>query len=519
MLVNDFLLKSTGLYPDKEALVCESGRFTYQAIKNKVFRFSRLLLKHQLNKSERVVIWLPNSLESVIAIFGALEAGGVFVVINNGVKPDKLEYILNDCEASTLVTSQKHFTEIKSDLKNYKSLKNLIITDAKPKKSRVKHRKKIGIIPFYDSSREFSREIRSPKIIDVDLASIIYTSGSTGVPKGAVFCHHNIVAAAESIIEYLENVPDDIIYNVLPLSFDYGLYQLLMTFKFGGTLILEKGFSYPHDMLKKIIKERVTGLPIVPAMANILLNLSHLKKYDLSALRYVTNTGQKLPVKTITKLRKALPEVDIFSMYGLTECKRVSYLEPDKLPQKPESVGQAMPNTEVFIIDDEGNKVTEPGVDGELVVRGASLMLGYWNKPEETEKVIKDGDFPGDRWLYTGDLFKMDEEGDLYFCGRKDNIIKKLGEKVSPKEIENILYQLDSISEAAVIGIDDEISGKKIKAFVSLAKNAKVKVADIIEHCTEYLEPFMVPDLVEIRDSLPLNPNGKIDKKSLGNNY
>ena len=188
--------------------------------------------------------------------------------------------------------------------------------------------------------------------------------------------------------------------------------------------------------MQKIKSENVTGLPIVPALANIILQIKHLSNFHLPALRYVTNTGQRLPKNVILRLMKALPNIDIYSMYGLTECKRVAYLPPAKLMQKPESVGKAMPNTEAFIIDDTGDRIEEPGKTGELIVRGGSLMIEYWKKPDETKKAIKEGDFPGDRWLYTGDLFKMDEDGDLYFCGRKDDIIKTLGEKVSPKEVE-----------------------------------------------------------------------------------
>ena len=513
MLVNKFLLKSAELYPNKEALVCDSGRYTYKYIIDKVNNFAKLLISQGVKKRDKVILWLPNSLETVIGIFGSLQAGAVFIVFNHQVKPEKLKYIIEDSGASTLITDRNNFSQIGTSLDEFNTLKNYIIKGLQTDSDEIGLRK--NILPF-DNFSDFSNYPNNfPRLIDVDLASIIYTSGSTGRPKGAVFTHQNMVAAAISIIEYLENIPEDIIYNVLPLSFDYGLYQLIMAFKFGGTLVLEKAFTYPYYILKRLKQEKATGFPIVPVIANILLNLEKLPRYKLPNLRYITNTGQKIPVKTIKGLQKAWPHVQIYSMYGLTECKRVAYLPPDKLSKKPESVGQAMPNTEAFLVDEDGNKINQPNKEGELVVRSASIMLGYWKRKSATKEVVKPGEYEGDRWLYTGDLFKMDEEGDLYFCGRKDAIIKKLGEKVSPREIENVLYKLDDIAEAAVFGIPDKIAGQAIKAVVSLKKSSNLSPQDIIEHCSKYLEPYMIPKFIDIRSSLPINPNGKIDKKRL----
>ena len=263
--------------------------------------------------------------------------------------------------------------------------------------------------------------------------------------------HLNIVSAATSITTYLENTPDDIIINLLPLSFDYGLYQVLMAFKVGGTIVLERSFTYPHTVIETIIREKVTGLPIVPTISAVLLQLD-LSPYKFPDLRYISNTAAALPTHHIIRLRELFPHVRIYSMYGLTECKRVSYLPPDQIDIRPTSVGRGMPNEEVYIVDEKGQRVP-PGVVGELVVRGSNVMKGYWELPEETEEKLKPGPFPGEKVLYTGDLFRMDEEGYLYFFGRKDDIIKTRGEKVSPKEVEDVLYSLPGIAEAAVIGV------------------------------------------------------------------
>jgi acyl-CoA synthetase (AMP-forming)/AMP-acid ligase II len=325
--------------------------------------------------------------------------------------------------------------------------------------------------------------------------------------------HLNMVSAATSITTYLENREDDIILSVLPLSFDYGLYQALMAFKIGGTLVLERSFTYPHAVLERVVREKITGIPLVPTMAAILLQMD-LSKYDFSSLRYVTNTAAALPVEHIRKLRGLFPHVTLFSMYGLTECKRVSYLPPEQLDIRPGSVGKGMPNEEVFVVDDAGRRVPAE-VIGELVVRGANVMKGYWQLPEETAKKLRPGPVPGEMMLYTGDLFRTDDEGYLYFVGRKDDIIKSRGEKVSPKEVENVLCSHPAIAEAAVIGVPDPVLGEAIKAIVALRSDAQATEKEVLRYCAQHLEDFMVPQIVEIRATLPKTSNGKINKREL----
>lgn len=324
--------------------------------------------------------------------------------------------------------------------------------------------------------------------------------------------HNNVVFATGSIIKYLENTHEDIVINVLPLSFDYGLYQLLMVFRFGGTLVLEISFTYPSYILKKIETERVTGFPGVPTLFSIIVQMN-LDKFDLSKLRYITNTAAALPPKHILTLREKFPTVKIYSMYGLTECKRTLYLPPDQIDNKTSSVGIAIPGTEVWIEDDDGNRLG-PGVVGELVIRGSHVMRGYWDDPETTANVYRPGPTPGERILYSGDLFKMDEDGYFYFVSRKDDILKSRGEKVSPKEVENVLYGIEGVVEAAVVGVPDKILGQAIKAFV-VVNNSTLTENDIKRHCSTHLEDFMVPSYVEFRDSLPKTSSGKISKKDI----
>ena len=354
---------------------------------------------------------------------------------------------------------------------------------------------------------------RLPRSIDVDMATIIYTSGSTGEPKGVVSTHYNMVSAAHSITTYLKNEENDIILSALPLSFDYGLYQVIMAALFGGTLVLERSFMFPVKVLEKAQQEKVTGFPLVPTMLALILKLD-LSGFDLESLRYISNTAAALPVTHIQKLQSLLPHVEIYSMYGLTECKRVSYLPPEHLSTKPTSVGIPMPNEEVFIVDENGRELG-PNLVGELVVRGSNVMQGYWNSPEETARTFRPGRYRGETLLYTGDLFKRDKEGFLYFVGRKDDMIKTKGERVSPKEIENMICNLEGISETAVIGVLDEISGQAIKVFIVPQERAAITKEDVLNYCRNNLESFLLPKYIEFITNMPMTTNGKIDKKAL----
>lgn len=514
MLLNEFLEQSAERLPDKVALVYQGKRFTYSEIDKSSNSLANALISQGLKKQNRAAIYLDNSAESVISIFAILKASGIFVVINPQVKAKKLEYILNDCQVKTLITDSKRLEDINEILPNCPNLQSIIVTDYAYLNSQLQTPSS-KLYSYSSLIQEYPTTQPAKRNIDIDLASLIYTSGSTGNPKGVMLTHLNMVSAANSITEYLENTSDDIILDCLPLSFDYGLYQVLMAFKFGGRVVLERSFTYPYQIIDLIIKEKVTGFPLVPTISAILLQLRELSKYDFSNLRYITNTAQALPPKHIFKLREIFPHVKIYSMYGLTECKRVSYLAPQELDKRPTSVGKVMPNVEVFIVDEEGNRITQPGQIGELVIRGANVMKGYWNLPELTAQRLKPSSYDGEKILYSGDYFKMDEEGYLYFISRKDDIIKTAGEMVSPKEVENVLYEIDDVVEAAVVGISDEILGNAVKAFVVLRAGSQLTEKDIILHCQKYLESFMVPKFIAFQRELPKTTTGKIRRMEL----
>jgi len=518
VLVRDFLEKTAERLPDKIALVCGKQTFSYSALDASANRLATILAEHGVHCGDRVAIHLPNSFAAVTAIFAALKAGAVFVPINPTVKPEKLAFILNDCRASVL------FSELKDNaLPGSDWLRFVVDCDRQNHPGRGQSNK-----PAYSQGTATGK---APTVLDLgevlaapvaarpqsrnsdqDLACLIYTSGSTGQSKAVMSEHRNVVFVSGSIIQYLENTESDIVFNALPLSFDYGLYQLLMTFRFGGKLVLEQSFAFPALALKRIEQERVTGLPGVPTFFSLLLQ-QDLSAFDLASLRYLTNTAAALPPSHVLELQRKFPRARLYSMYGLTETKRTLYLPPAELERRPASVGIPIPGTEAWIESDSGERM-QPGEIGELVVRGQHVMRGYWERPDATARRFRPGSIPGERLCYTGDLFRQDAEGFFYFVARKDDIIKSRGEKVAPKEVENVLYSLPGILEAAVVGIPHRILGQAIKAFVVSSKK-ELTPTGVLAHCRAHLEDFMVPLEVEFRDFLPKNASGKIDKLAL----
>jgi long-chain acyl-CoA synthetase len=492
--VEGFLLDSARRYPDKTAVVFGGARISYGQLAADAARLANVLRRRGVCRGERVVIFLDNSPETIVALFAALEAGAVFSLVNPGTKADKLAYILNNCRARAVITEKRLLAVASQAIERAPSVA-------------------VTLLAPYDEIIEAGADLPPPNPgIDLDLAMIVYTSGSTGFPKGVMMTHRNVITAATSITTYLESGPQDIVLNVLPLAFDYGLYQALMCAKVGATLVLEKSFAYPAVVLERLRGERVTGFPIVPTMAALLLQLKDLAPGMFPDLRYMTNTAAALPPAHIARLQELFPTTRIFSMYGLTECKRCTYLPPEQLSIRPGSVGIAIPGTEVYVVDEQGERVA-PGVVGELVVRGGHVMQGYWGDTETTDRRLKRGPYPWEKVLYTGDLFKTDDAGYLYFVARKDDIIKTRGEKVSPKEVENVLYELAGVREAAVVGMPDAVLGAAIKAIVVVEPGAALTEREVIRHCAKHLEEFMVPKLVEFRSELPKTDTGKISRR------
>ena len=507
MLLHQLFDATTRRVPDKVALVTGARRFTYRDLDGLASRLAASLQRVGVERGDRVAIFADNGVEAIVGIYGALKAGAVFMPVNPLTKSEKLALLLDDSRSAYLLTTQVLRPVWEPALARNITVQACLVSGLPAADTGARLRS-------YDDAVASPGSAPTAPTIDQDLASIIYTSGSSGEPKGVMLTHLNMVSAARSVNGYLGMTGEDVIMCALPLAFDYGLYQILMGFMVGATVVLEHSFAFPVKVLEVMAKEGVTVFPVVPTMLSIVIGLGNLPRFDLHRLRMITNTAAALSERHVSDVRALFPQAALYSMYGLTECKRVTYLPPEQLAIRPASVGRGMPNEEVWLVDEQGKRLPN-GCTGELVIRGSHVMRGYWGRPEQTAERLRPGPYPGELVLYSGDIFRTDEEGYLYFVARKDDIVKSRGEKVSPREVENVLYGLEGVQDAAVIGVPDPMLGAAIKAFLVLRSGYSYSERDVIKHCLDKLESFMVPKYVAFVDELPTTKTGKIDKSVL----
>lgn len=516
-LVQHLLRSSARHRPRKEALVHGERRLSYEEVERSSNRLAVGLRRIGFERGERVGIFLDKGIEEVISIFAALKAGGVFVPINEHLLRDQVRHIISDCRVRVLITSFKRLAMIQDDLPALDSLATVILTDD------LRPGDKAASVPNCYSFAKLERslpESMEERGISNDLAAILYTSGSTGKPKGVMLSHANLVAGSCIVSSYLEIGKSDRLVSVLPFSFDYGLNQLLTAFQNGGTLILLT-FRFPSDITKVFLEEEITVFAGVPPLWCLLARpQSPLHSYDFPKLRCITNSGGAIHQEVIQSLRRALPNTDIVLMYGLTEAFRSTYLPPDQLQQRPTSMGKAIPDTQIFVVGETG-ELCQPGEVGELVHRGPTVCMGYWGNPKATRKVLRPHPFAPKEALneelvcFSGDLVKMDSEDYLYFVGRRDEMIKCSGYRVSPNEVEEVLFSTGEIAAAAAIGVPDIVLGQRIKAFVVPVYPDQFDADRLLSFCSEKMPNYMVPRELQLLQELPKTSSGKVDYQAL----
>jgi acyl-CoA synthetase (AMP-forming)/AMP-acid ligase II len=453
----------------------------------------------------------PNPITAAVGFWAVAMCGAVVVLISPRTPAHKLAWILNDADAAALITDESLVGVAMAA--GLTKLRAVIVAGPPSALADLSH---LGHLVTLDEAVAAGSQADDdlPVRAGTDLAALIYTSGSSGEPKAVMVTHDNVDAAATAISSYLDLTCRDALLCALPLSFDYGLYQMIMSVQAGARLVLERSFDLPGQILNTIVRDGVTVFPGVPTMFAMLARLPSLERWDLTGVRTITSTGSALATEQVAWLRRAFPRAQIFSMYGLTECKRCTYLPPVDLERKPGSVGVSIPGNEIWVVDAEDRVVAADEV-GELVVRGPTVMAGYWRRPEETARRLRPGPDPGELVLYTGDLCRLDEDGYLYFVSRMDEVIKSRGEKVAPAEVEAALRSSPGVLDAAVVGRPDEILGQAIHAYVVVDNRSQVTPAGLRAACFERLEPFMVPQAIEIVDTMPRTANGKIEKAAL----
>lgn len=513
-LVWHLLRDSARRSPDKEALVHGNQRLSYRQISRDAAGLATGLRSAGLLRGDRVGIYVDASIPQVASVFAVSQSEGVYVPINSLLHAKQVKHIARDCGIKALITTSAKLSVLADVLPEIPSLEFVVVIG----KADLPE---LNLTVFcYEDMCAIEPGSWREANIGKDLAAIFYTSGSTGQPKGVMLSHANILAGTAIVSDYLNISENERILAVLPLSFDAGMNQLMTVFKKGGTLVLFR-FTFAREIVQALLKEHITGLAGVPTLWSLMAQSnSTLAEQALPDLRYITNTGGTLPVKTVQALRQALPATKIFLMYGLTEAFRSTYLPPEEIERRPTSIGRAIPDTEIFVVDEQ-NRRCKPGQIGELVHRGPTVSLGYWNRPEETSRTLRPNPLlpaeMGDceKVCYSGDLVKMDEDGFLYFIGRRDTLIKSSGHRISPTEIEDILFETGKLAAAAVIGVPDDVLGQAIKAFVTPCNGERIDATALLAHCAQNLPSYMVPKVVEVLNDLPKTTSGKVDYGAL----
>jgi acyl-CoA ligase (AMP-forming) (exosortase A-associated) len=522
-LLHELVLCAAARHGAAAALTDDSGTRSYAELADQVGAFGAGICRLGLRRGARVGIYLEKRVETVVSSFGAAAAGTVFVPMNPLLKPEQVAYIAADCNVQVLVTSAERLALLGGVLKDCRDLRTVVLTGR-----TVPSDVPAGLELVLWDDLVGAGAGSTHRVIDTDMVSILYTSGSTGRPKGVVLSHRNMVAGAKSVASYLGNGPHDTLLAALPLSFDAGFSQLTTAFHSGARVVL-LNYLLPRDVLKALERERVTGLTAVPPLY-IQLSALEWPAAIGEHLRYFANTGGRMPRETLAALRARVPKAQPFLMYGLTEAFRSTYLPPEEVDRRPDSIGKAIPNAEILVLREDG---TECGPDepGELVHRGALVGMGYWGDPEKTAERYRPlpvgvgGREAGlqipELAVFSGDTVRRDAEGFLYFIGRRDEMMKTSGYRVSPTEVEEILYATKLVGECVAFGTDHPTLGQAIQVIATAPDgSAAVDVPALLAQCRVHMPAYMVPAGIHpMAGPLPRNPNGKIDRKLLATQW
>lgn len=523
-LLHDFLTLSAERTPQADALVQGDHVVSYAQLHADVHRFASGLMALGVQRSERVAVYLEKRFEAVVSSFGANAAGAVHVPINPLLKPEQVAYVLRDCNVRVLVTSVQRLELLREVLCQCPDLQHVVLVAADGVQPEPPEPiAGVGISGW--AGLLSAASCQGHRAIDTDMAAILYTSGSTGMPKGVVLSHRNMVVGAQSVNAYLENTAEDTLLAVLPLSFDAGFSQLTTAFAVGARVAL-LNYLLPRDVLKALLVHRVTGLTAVPPLY---MQLAQQTWPDGAAdsLRYFANTGGHMPQETLRVLRGHVPQAKPFLMYGLTEAFRSTFLPPEQVDVRPDSIGRAIPNAEVLVLRADGSECAaeEPG---ELVHRGPLVSMGYWNNPEQTAERFKvltgaaswhpAGLQLPEYAVFSGDTVRRDAQGYLYFVGRKDEMIKTSGYRVSPTEVEEAIHATGRVTECVAFGVDHPTLGQAIQVLVYCGPDTITSSfpGELLDACRNRLPLYMLPAGIQVvHQPLPRNMNGKIDRKGL----
>ncbi|NUQ61485.1 MAG: AMP-binding protein [Pirellulales bacterium] len=505
--IYDLLEKNLGDRAEHPAVVEQGQNTTYAELARRADALAGWLQHVGVRRGDRVGIHLHKSAEELVATFAAARLGAVFVNIYYQWTVGQVDYVLRDCDVKILLVDSRRAKEL-AEAELPDTLDWIVVKGPAPEHPRM--------VSWSDLPADL--EAPRTKCIDTDLTAILYTSGSSGQPKGVMLTHLNIIQGARSVATYLKNTRDDRVLGLLPMSFDYGMNQVTTMCLVGGTVVLQK-VPMPAEIVRTLASERVTGMAGIPPTWIEVVRYLQSQPTELPHLRYVTNSGGSIPKNILEAMPKVFPGADIYLMYGLTEAFRSAYLPPEKFHAKMGSMGMAIPNVELFVVDAERG-LCGPGQQGELVHRGSLISKGYWGKPEATAEKIKVcphlrhliGD---EKVLYSGDIVRMDEEGYLWFVSRADAMIKSSGVRVSPTEVEDIVYQSKMVRHCVAFGAASELHGQVVHVIVSPLEGRLLDPNELMHYCRKFMPPYMVPHAIYLwPGEMPRTGSGKLDRQA-----
>lgn len=501
---------------DAPAVTFKDTTLVYSELWDRIVAFGKGLSRIRLERGQRVAVYLDKRIETVVSLFGTSAASGVLVPVNPLLRAKQVAHILDDCSVRVLVTSVQRFGLLRDELAACKSVEYVILVGTGADLAASDHYEVLAWDQLH-SGGEVAR-VSDQGVIDTDMAAILYTSGSTGKPRGVVLSHRNLLAGAESVSQYLGNDQHDSILAALPLSFDAGFSQLTTGFTVGAHVVL-MNYLVAGDVVGLCAKHSITGLTCVPPLWIQLADQAWPVEAT-SHMRYFANTGGRMPKMTLEKLRATFPAARPYLMYGLTEAFRSTYLDPAEVDRRPDSIGKAIPNAEIVVVREDGT-LCRPGEHGELVHRGALAAMGYWDDPEGTAERFRPA--PGresglctpEIAVWSGDVVYRDDEGFLYFVSRRDEMIKTSGYRVSPTEIEEVVYDTGLARDAVALGIDDSRLGQSIVLVVTPPDGSVLDSSMLLTELRRRLPLYMVPKEIVVRPRISRSPNGKFDRKLL----
>lgn len=500
-------------HPERVAIVGDDRRIAYAAFWDEAQRFARALRARGLRAGDRVAILLPNRIEAAVACYGCWLAGGIAAPLNAQARSRDFQTWLLHCDARHVVHEHSHTDAVEA----------IAAIDGSGDRPPLQRWPVSAEHPLCAPANDddaprpagIARDPRSPETISPDgiapddIAVILYTSGTTGAPKGVSLTHGNLLANAEAVIRYLQLEAQDSVLSILAFYYAYGASVLHTHLLSGACVVLAQNLLFPHLLMDTIARERITGFSGVPSTYALLLERVKLSDYDLSSLRYLTQAGGAMSPTLTRRLRSALPHARLFVMYGQTEAtSRLTWLPPERLDEKLGSAGIPVDGVTLKIVREDGADAGT-GELGEVHVRGANVMRGYWNNPEASAAVLQDG------WLRTGDIGHLDADGYLWLTGRRSDMIKTGAHRVHPNDIEDVIAELPGVTEAAVVGIDDGVLGQVIKAFV-VAPGLPPRSENLVKaHCRERLASYKIPREIQFVATLPRTASGKLRRAAL----